>query len=219
MINRVGTNSYNRIKDKLNKLGYNINPLVFIYMRLISSLLLFIVLLFLVDYGYVVAPIVTVLYYVFIEVVVLDFSIKVRTKEIEYDALEFMPIFLLSLKSGRNVKKSLVYTTDIVDNTLSNEFKKVLYDEKIGKSLDEALMNLKLRIPSDLVVNMIVSIVEANRLGNNINDSINNQLSYIEDKKKKGILNSYKVVPLKMAIASVIFVFLVILLLTICSIN
>lgn len=219
MINRVGTNSYNRIKDKLNKLGYNINPLVFIYMRLISSLLLFIVLLFLVDYGYVVAPIVTVLYYVFIEVVVLDFSIKVRTKEIEYDALEFMPIFLLSLKSGRNVKKSLVYTTDIVDNTLSNVFKKVLYDEKIGKSLDEALMNLKLRIPSDLVVNMIVSIVEANRLGNNINDSINNQLSYIEDKKKKGILNSYKVVPLKMAIASVIFVFLVILLLTICSIN
>lgn len=218
MINRVGTNSYNRIKDKLNKLGYNINPLIFIYMRLISSLLLFIVLLFLVDYGYVVAPIVTVLYYVFIEVVVLDFSIKVRVKEIEYDALEFMPIFLLSLKSGRNVKKSLVYTTDIVDNTLSNEFKKVLYDEKIGKSLDEALMNLKSRIPSDLVVNMIVSIVEANRLGNNINDSINNQLSYIEDKKKKGILNSYKVVPLKMAIASVIFVFLVILLLTICSI-
>ncbi len=218
MINRVGINSYNRIKDKLNKLGYNINPLIFIYMRLISSLLLFIVLLFLVDYGYVVAPIVTVLYYVFIEVVVLDFSIKVRVKEIEYDALEFMPIFLLSLKSGRNVKKSLVYTTDIVDNTLSNEFKKVLYDEKIGKSLDEALMNLKSRIPSDLVVNMIVSIVEANRLGNNINDSINNQLSYIEDKKKKGILNSYKVVPLKMAISSVIFVFLVILLLTICSI-
>ena len=218
MINRVGTNSYNRIKDKLNKLGYNINPLIFIYMRLVSSLLLFIVLLFLVDYGYVVAPIVTVLYYILIEVVVLDFSIKVRVKEIEYDALEFMPIFLLSLKSGRNVKKSLIYTTDIVDNTLANEFKKVLYDEKIGKSLDEALMNLKLRIPSDLVVNMIVSIVEANRLGNNINDSINNQLSYIEDKKKKGILNSYKVVPLKMAIASVIFVFLVILLLTICSI-
>lgn len=218
MINRVGTNSYNRIKDKLNKLGYNINPLIFIYMRLVSSLLLFIVLLFLVDYGYVVAPIVTVLYYILIEVVVLDFSIKVRVKEIEYDALEFMPIFLLSLKSGRNVKKSLVYTTDIVDNTLANEFKKVLYDEKIGKSLDEALMNLKLRIPSDLVVNMIVSIVEANRLGNNINDSINNQLLYIEDKKKKGILNSYKVVPLKMAIASVIFVFLVILLLTICSI-
>lgn len=218
MINRVGTNSYNRIKDKLNKLGYNINPLIFIYMRLVSSLLLFIVLLFLVDYGYVVAPIVTVLYYILIEVVVLDFSIKVRVKEIEYDALEFMPIFLLSLKSGRNVKKSLIYTTDIVYNTLANEFKKVLYDEKIGKSLDEALMNLKLKIPSDLVVNMIVSIVEANRLGNNINDSINNQLSYIEDKKKKGILNSYKVVPLKMAIASVIFVFLVILLLTICSI-
>lgn len=218
MINRIGTNSYKRIKDKLNKLGYDINPLIFVYMRLISSLILFSALLFLVEYGYVIAPVVTVLYYVFIEIVVLDWGIKVRVKEIENDALEFMPVFLISLKGGRNIKKSLLYTTEIIDNSLSGEFKRVLYDEKIGKSLDEALMNLKTRIPSDLVVNMIVSILEANRLGNNINESINNQLSYIDTKNKKRILNSYKVVPLKMAISSVIFVFLVILLLAICSI-
>ena len=46
MINRVGSNSYNRIREKINKMGVVINPLVFIYMRLISSLILFFVLFF-----------------------------------------------------------------------------------------------------------------------------------------------------------------------------
>lgn len=218
MINRVGSGSYIRIKDKINKMGYSINPLIFIYMRLISSLLLFIVLLFFVQYGYLIAPVVTVVYYVFVEFIILDFSIKVRGRELEKDALDFMPIFLLGLKGERNVKKALKYSTEVVDNSLSNEFKKALYSENVGKSLDEALMDLKSRIPSDLIVNMIVSIVEANRMGNNISDSITKQLSYIDDERKRKILNSYKIVPFKMALISVVFVFLIILLLTICSI-
>lgn len=218
MINRIGNSSYNRVKDKLVKIGYSINPLIFMYMRLVSSLLIFVILLFTIDYGYLIAPIVTVLYYVFVEIVILDISIKKRTIELENDALEFMPIFMLSMKSGRSIKKSLSYATDIIDNSLSREFKKVLNDEKIGKSLDEALMSLKNRIPSDFVINMIVSIVETNRLGNSINDSIDKQLSYIDGKRKRKILNSYKIIPFKLAIISVVFVLIVILLLTICSI-
>ncbi len=213
MINRIGKNSYKRIKNKIDKLGYSINPLIFIYMRLISSLLLFIVLLFFVSYGYIISPIVTVLYYILVENIILDGSIKIRKNEIESDSVEFMPIFLLSLKSGRNIKKALYYTTEVVDNSLSSEFKRVLHDSKIGKSFDEALIQMKERIPSDLVNNMIVSIIEANRLGNNINDSINTQLSYIEEKKKRKILNTYRAIPIKIAIVSVIFVFLVLLLL------
>ncbi|MGN1372346.1 MAG: type II secretion system F family protein [Candidatus Coprovivens sp.] len=216
MINKIGTNSYNRIKAKIALNGYNVNPLVFIYMRLFSSLILFIVLLFLVNYGYIIAPVITVLYYIFIEMVVLDFGLKNRVEEIENDALEFMPIFLLSLKNGRNIKKSLKYTTEIVDNTLSSEFAKVLYDEKVGNSLDEALIKMKSRIPSDLVINMIVSIIEANRLGNSISDSINTQLSYIDNKRKTRIISSYKIVPLKMAFISVVFVFVVTILLLLC---
>lgn len=218
MINRVVNISYNRIKNKMNKMGYIINPLIFIYMRLISSLILFIVLLFFLQYGYLIAPIVTVLYYIFVEVVILDFNIKVRADELENDALDFIPILLLGLKGERNVRKALVYSTEIVDNSLSDEFKKVLGNEKIGKTLDEALLEMKMRIPSDFILNMITSICEANRLGNSINESIGNQLSYIESKKKRKIINSYKIIPFKMAIASVVFIFAVILLLAVCSI-
>lgn len=211
----IGKNAYNRIEQKINYLSYDINPLIFIYMRLISSLVLFFVLLFCCKYGYLVAPIITIIYYILIEYFVLDKPIKIRIKILENDSLEFFPILLLSLKGGRNIRKSLMYTTSIVKNDLSLEFQKVLYDEKIGKSLDEALMKLRTRIPSELVVNMIISIIEANRLGNNINDSINKQLSYIEERKNHKMMNSYKIVPLKMALLSLLFVFGVLLLLLI----
>lgn len=210
----VSKNLYKRIENKFNLLGYTINPLVFICMRLISSIILFILLLF-VPYGYIVSPIVTFIYYFAIEYFVLNYSIKLRKSELEYDALEYFPIFLLSLNGERNIRKALVLSCNSVDNSLSNEFKRVLYNEKIGKSLDESLMLLKSRIPSEFITNIIVSIIEANRLGNNINDSVNIQLSYIEERKNHKMMNSYKIVPLKMALLSLLFIFGVLLLLLI----
>jgi tight adherence protein C len=213
----VSKNLYKRIENKFNLLGYTINPLVFIYMRLISSIILFILLLF-VPYGYIVSPIVTFIYYFAIEYFVLNCSIKLRKSELEYDALEYFPIFLLSLNGERNIRKALVLSCNSVDNSLSNEFKRVLYDEKIGKSLDESLMLLKSRIPSEFITNIIVSIIEANRMGNSISDSVNIQLKYIEDKKNKRVLAYYKGIPLKMAIISMLFVFAILCLMILCNV-
>ena len=213
----VSKNLYKRIENKFNLLGYTINPLVFIYMRLVSSIILFILLLF-IPYGYIVSPIVTFIYYFAIEYFVLDCSIKLRKSELEYDALEYFPIFLLSLNGERNIRKALVLSCNSVDNSLSNEFKRVLYDEKIGKSLDESLMLLKSRIPSEFITNIIVSIIEANRMGNSISDSVNIQLKYIEDKKNKRVLAYYRSIPLKMAIISMLFVFAILCLMILCNV-
>lgn len=213
----VSKNLYKRIENKFNLLGYTINPLVFIYMRLVSSIILFILLLF-IPYGYIVSPIVTFIYYFAIEYFVLNCSIKSRKSELEYDALEYFPIFLLSLNGERNIRKALVLSCNSVDNSLSNEFKRVLYDEKIGKSLDESLMLLKSRIPSEFITNIIVSIIEANRMGNSISDSVNIQLKYIEDKKNKRVLAYYRSIPLKMAIISMLFVFAILCLMILCNV-
>ena len=112
----------------------------------------------------------------------------------------------------------MVLSCNSVDNSLSNEFKRVLYDEKIGKSLDESLMLLKSRIPSEFITNIIVSIIEANRMGNSISDSVNIQLKYIEDKKNKRVLAYYRSIPLKMAIISMLFVFAILCLMILCNV-
>ena len=186
-------------------LGFTINPLIFIYMRLISSFVLFIVLLFSIPYGYLVSPIVVVLYYIFVEIIIIDLSIKVIVRELEEDALEFIPVFMLSIKGGRNIKKSLIYSTDIVDNTLSSEFKRVLFDEKVGKSFDESLIELKKRIPSDAINNAVLNITQSNIFGSSIINSLYNQIDFLREKQIQDIKTEIVKLPTKISAISVVF--------------
>lgn len=201
------------IKRKMGYLGLKVNYKVFLIIRLISSLILFFLVLLLCKYGFILAPICTLIYFFTIEYIIIDRSISLRKAELESDALEFFPIFLLSLKDGRNVKKALQVSTSIVDNKLSTEFKKALNEIEIGKSVEEVLVQMKRYIPSDSINNIVSSIVEVNRVGSNINDSVNLQLDYILQKNRKKIVNRYKSVPLIMAIYSIIFVLIVLFIL------
>ena len=206
-------NMNNRIKNKIILLGLKMDYKLFIYMRLISCLLLFLFLFLFVDYGYLVAPLATIIYYAFAEYVILNLAIHRRSYTLEMDALDFFPIFLLALKSGRNIKNAIITSTNIIENDLSKEFKRVLRNIEIGKSLDESLSLLKTRIPSQIINNIIVSIMEANRLGNSLNNSIQTQLSYIKERQKKERIIKHRNVSFKLALVSVIFVFVIIILL------
>jgi len=201
-------NMNKRVEKKINYLGLKMNYKVFIYMRLVSCFILFVMMLFLVDYGYIVSPLTTIAYYVFVEFIILDLGIKKRCAILEREAIDFFPIFLISLRSGRNVKQALKMTTDIIDSTLSREFRLVLSHMAIGKSVDESLELLEKRIPSPILNNIVFSIREEARRGTAITDSVMTQLGYIKDNIKKGILNDYKKVPFLLAIASIVFVFI-----------
>ncbi len=208
---------YKRISKKMKFAGMGINPSIFIYMRLVSSLILFILVLFLSSYGYIFAPIVTILYYYLVEYVILDIPMVKRKIELEEDSLDYFPILMLCLKGSNNVKKAISLTNEQIDNSLAKEFKRVINDVKIGKSLDEALTLMKDRIPSSFIINIIVNLIEANRMGNSISESIQDQLDYIEDKKKKKIIKYHKMMPLKVALTSIVFVFMVLIFLIICA--
>ena len=213
----LNSRSYKRISKKMKYAGMLINPSIFIYMRLVSSLILFFFLLLFSSCGYIVSPIVTIIYYYFVEYVILDIQIGKRKRELEEDALDYFPVLLLCLKGSSNIKKSIVLTNDRVKSSLSKEFDRVLRDVKTGKSLDESLTLMKERIPSIFIVNILVNLVEANRMGNSISDSIGGQLDFIDDKRKKKIIKYYRMMPLKVAISSIIFVFIMLFLLIICS--
>lgn len=213
----LSNRSYNRISKKMRYAGIIINPKIFIYMRLSSSLILFIFLLFFSNYGYIVAPIVTVIYYYFIEYVILDIQISKRKMELEDNSLDYFPVLMLCLKGSSSVKKAISLTNDQVDNSLSREFERVIRDVKIGKSLDESLSLMKDRIPSTYIVNIIVNLIEANRMGNSVSDSMEDQLDYIENKRKNKIIKYHKLMPLKVGLTSIVFVFMVLLFLIFCT--
>ena len=197
----------NQINKKIKLLGVNAkyDAVTFMNFRLLTSLILFIVILNFVNFGYIFAPILTYVYYIVLPNLYFNPKIKSRGKQLERDALYFFEILALSLESGKNLMNAIDSTSRSIDSDLSLEFKEVIREVKYGKSLDESLDNLKYRIPSEAVNNIILNIKESNIFGNSIIDTLYNQIDYI---REKIILESRAYIaklPLKISIISVVF--------------
>ena len=208
----------NKITKKVKLLGvdckYDVIDLL--NKRVISSLALFFIILIFSSKGYIYGPIITIIYYFCIEYLFLDYKIKQRDSKLDYEALYFFEVLALTLESGRNLKASLEMTADSIDNSLSREFKKCINEVNLGKSLTEALNDMKERIPSQTINNVILNITQSNIFGNSIVDSLYNQIDYLRENKVLEVKAKISKLPVKISAISVIF-FIPIMLLIILS--
>lgn len=208
MIHKIYSEStINKFQKKINLLGYNnsYDAVTFLNIRLITSILLFFVILYFSKYGYFIAPIISFSYFYFLPKYFIDYKIEKRADKLDNEAMYFFEVLTLSLETGRNLKTALELTSNNIDSELSFEFRKALNEVKYGKGLSEALEDLKLRIPSDTINNIILNISQSNIFGNSIIETMYNQIDYIRDKrimKTKAIINK---IPLKVSVISVIF--------------
>lgn len=201
------TNQINKMEKKVKLLGANnkLSAVKILNIRLITSFILFFVLLYLLDLGYLIAPVVTIIYFFSFNMLFIDSAITKRRKKLEKEALYFFEILSLSLDAGRNIKISLDVTCKNVDSEISDEFKKVLKDVRFGKNLNDALNDLKYRIPSDTINNIILNIRQSNIFGNDIVDTVHSQIEYIREKRILEAKGEISKIPTKISIISVIF--------------
>jgi len=135
-----------------------------------------------------------------------------RIKKLDMEALTFFEILTLTLESGRNLENSLEITCYNIDSELSNEFKKSLIETKFGRSLMESLEDLKKRIPSETINNIILNITQTSVFGNSIIETMNNQVDYLREKQILELKGQINKIPNKVSIISVVFVVPLILL-------
>ena len=156
------------IAAKLTSLGNDtkFDTLSFCNTRLFTTLLIFIIILYVSDNGYIYAPFVAIGYYYLFYYIFITRKLNIRINRLDYEALQFFEILTLTLESGRNLEESLRVTCDNVDSELSSEFKKALFEMNFGKSLLEALESMKKRIPSETINNIILNIIQTNQFGN-----------------------------------------------------
>ena len=191
----------------------HMDAITFINVRIFTTLIIFLLCLYISDLGYLFAPIISVIYYYGFHHVLIKRPIKNRIKELDHQALYFFEILTLTLESGRNLENSLEVTVFNVDSELSREFKKALFEMKFGKTLIETLEDMKKRIPSETINNILLNITQTNVFGNSILETMNNQISYLKDKQLLEIKGEINKIPNKISIISVIFVVPLILLL------
>ncbi len=192
-------------KSKLMGVKHSYNPIVILNLRVFIAILLFVIVLLTSSIGYFLAPVVAILFYYVSEKILLDYPIRKRAKKLEKEALFFFEVLLLSLESGRNLGHALKLTSDNIDSEISLEFKQTLSEVKLGKSLNEALNDMKKRIPSETINNAILNMVESNIFGSSILTSMNNQIDYLREKQMLDIKAEINKLPTKVSILSVIF--------------
>jgi tight adherence protein C len=197
-----------KIQDKIDMLGNDVkfDAVKFMNMRFLTTPIVFLIILYTTDLGYVYAPFGMLLYYYLYYYLTLELPIKRRIKKLDREALHFFEILTLTLESGRNLESSLEVTCFNVDSEISNEFKSALFEIKFGKSLIEALESMKRRIPSETINNIILNITQTNIFGNSILDTMYNQIDFLRDKQILGIKEQINKIPNKVSIISVIFV-------------
>lgn len=139
-----------------------------------------------------------------------------RKKVLEKEAGYFFEVFLLALDSGKTLTGSLSFAVSNLDGILSQEFKKALEEIRFGKSLNEALSSMKKRIPSDAVNDMILTMIQSNLYGNDLKETMREQLNFLQEKRMLEAKAQISKMPIKISVISVLF-FLPFLLLLILS--
>ncbi len=202
-------------KKSLDELNHNITCLgkdtkytavSFCKDRLLTSLLIFIIIVIFTKTGYITAPFIVIIYYYLFYYINITRKLNKKNLRLEHEALYFFEILTLTLESGRNLENALIVTCDNVESELSDEFKKTLNETKLGKSLNEALTDMKDRISSDTINNIILNIIQTSEFGNSILDTLYNQVDFLREKQILEIKKQINKIPNKVSVISVIFV-------------
>lgn len=207
------------LKEKpkgINKIYFDImeDGVNYLNTRYITSFIVFIVCLFKTgSFSYFLSPAITIIYYYLFYLLTLELPIKKRIRKLDHEALNFFEILTLTLESGRNLENSLEIATENVDSEISSEFKKALMETKFGKSLMESLEDMKKRIPSETVNNILLNITQTSVFGSSILETMYNQIDFLRDKQILEIKGQINKIPNKISIVSVIFIVPLILLL------
>ena len=204
-----------RIDEKIKSLGNDtkFTTSSFCATRILTTILVFTIILFIMERGFIYAPFIALGYYYFFYYLMINRKLNQRIQKLDYEALQFFEILTLTIESGRNLEQSLRVTCDNVDSEISEEFKKALFEMNFGKSLIEALNDMKKRIPSETVNNIILNIIQTNQFGNSILDTMYNQIDFLREKQILEIRGRINKIPNKVSIISVIFIVPLIMLL------
>ena len=207
-----------KIDKKLRLFGISskYNTQYFLNIRLLLSILVFLLLFLVLDNGYIIGPIGSIIFYYIFTYLMIDKPLKVRELKLEKEGFYFIEIMTLSIEEGRNIESAIKVASENVDSEIALEFREMLNQVKLGKSFNEALEDMREKIPSDAINNIISNIMQASLFGSGILETMYNQLDYLRDKQIMEIKSEIAKIPTKISVFSVL-IFIPLILLIILS--
>ena len=199
-----------KLRRKIKLLGINYDANIFNSLRLVFSLILFFYLIFSIKYGYIIAPLIAIIFYLLSEYVVIDVPLRNKIINMEKEGIEYVSSLLLNLKNSKSIRVSIKNSSRVINSDLSKEFSQVINDTKIGLTLEESLNNLSERIPSIFLQNIILNLKESNKNGTKVIDSIERQLEAMEQHYEEIVVGRNKSIPIIMCLNTILFLSLMV---------
>lgn len=196
-----------KIDAKINQFGVSkkFTTEYFMNFRLFTSIIVFVVLFIFADFGALIAPVATVLWYILVGYFMIDKPLKKRERKLDNEAYYYFEVLTLALESGRNLDNAIKMACKYIDSEISSEFKETIKQVNFGKSLTESLSVMSMRIPSLTINNIILNMEQSNLFGNSIIETMYNQLDFLKDKQIMDIKAQINKIPNKISIFSVLF--------------
>lgn len=196
-----------KIDAKINQFGVSkkFTTEYFMNFRLFTSIIVFVVLFIFADFGALIAPVATVLWYILVGYFMIDKPLKKRERKLDNEAYYYFEVLTLALESGRNLENAIKMACKYIDSEISSEFKETIKQVNFGKSLTESLSVMSMRIPSLMINNIILNMEQSNLFGNSIIETMYNQLDFLKDKQIMDIKAQINKIPNKISIFSVLF--------------
>ncbi len=205
-----------KYQKKAKLLGYqDVDTVVFSFLntRLLLSILLFIFFSIVTDWNYIVALLITFFFAFVFTYYVFNYRLSKRARKLEKEAIAFFEVFTLSLESGKNLIQSFKLTTEHIHSGLSSEIANSVREVEYGKSFHDAFTDLRKRLPSDTVQNVILNLVEAYRSGGDIISTLRKQIDFIQNKRVMDLKTQINQIPIKISVVSVFLLIPLVLLL------
>ena len=196
-----------KIDAKINQFGVSkkFTTEYFMNFRLFTSMIVFVVFFIFADFGALIAPVATVLWYILVGYFMIDKPLKKRERKLDNEAYYYFEVLTLALESGRNLENAIKMACKYIDSEISSEFKETIKQVNFGKSLTESLSVMSMRIPSLTINNIILNMEQSNLFGNSIIETMYNQLDFLKDKQIMDIKAQINKIPNKISIFSVLF--------------
>lgn len=196
-----------KIDAKINQFGVSkkFTTEYFMNFRLFTSMIVFVVLFIFADFGALIAPVATVLWYILVGYFMIDKPLKKRERKLDNEAYYYFEVLTLALESGRNLENAIKMACKYIDSEISSEFRETIKQVNFGKSLTESLSVMSTRIPSLTINNIILNMEQSNLFGNSIIETMYNQLDFLKDKQIMDIKAQINKIPNKISIFSVLF--------------
>lgn len=166
VVRNLWSNSYiNKVRIGLKNAGRKIGAEQFVFIKFMITLVVGMIIL-IASLNVIVAAIFALIANLLVKEFVISSRVNAKRKKIDKAVLPFFETLSLAVQSGAGLEKAIELTCHYVDDSiLVEEFERVLADAKYGLSMEEALFGLMDRIPSQMVVSTISSIINALEIG------------------------------------------------------